>query len=71
MNNKGSIIACDVAAYRLDKMKPRLIRASVFYGEHDDTPLYGELDRGRIMLVTAGVVALVLLLVMWWLKRAR
>jgi len=55
----------------LQNFEPRLIRASVFYGEHDDTPLHGELDRGRIMLVIAGVVALVLLLVMWWLKRAR
>jgi 16S rRNA (cytosine967-C5)-methyltransferase len=53
MNNKGSIIACDIATHRLDKMKPRLIRAKLdnvrllpLNAEHDDAlrGYYGEAD---------------------------
>ncbi|NQD36418.1 RsmB/NOP family class I SAM-dependent RNA methyltransferase [Permianibacter sp. IMCC34836] len=53
MNNKGNLVACDVAAYRLDKMKPRLIRAQLdnvrllpLSSENDDAlkGYYGEAD---------------------------
>lgn len=29
MMNRGSVIACDIAKYRLDKMKPRVVRAKL------------------------------------------
>ncbi|HEX4911400.1 MAG TPA: RsmB/NOP family class I SAM-dependent RNA methyltransferase [Permianibacter sp.] len=59
MNNKGSIIACDVAQHRLDKMKPRLIRAKLDnvrllpLGSENDEALRGLFGEADAVLVDA------------------
>jgi len=59
MNNKGSVVACDIARYRLDKMKPRLIRAKLdnvrvlaLNSENDDA-LKGYYSEADAVLVDA------------------